>query len=187
MEANIFKTNVYLTNSVNTLLVNNIFEGPVIYAKNGDLLRNNVFITATYPIQSCSYAVFENNIFKYNNDPNFLQNAGNAYNSFSYNVFTLSPVWWLNPNNNNYINADPLTIFVNQTGNTFDYTHSFHLQSPGSFTGADATQCGIYGGLFGYKEGAVPVNPHIRQKTIAGTTDVNGNLNVNITVAAQNN
>jgi hypothetical protein len=186
-EANIFRSTFYLTYAANALLVNNIFEGAVVSAKNGDLLRNNIFISSTYPIQSCSYAVFENNVFKYNNDPNFLQNAGNTYNTLSYNVFTCSPAWWLNPNNNNYINADPLTVMVNQTGNEFDYAHNYHLQNPGAFIGADGTQCGIYGGLFGYKEGGVPVNPHIRQKAIANTTDANGNLTVNITVAAQNN
>lgn len=187
MEGNIFRSYVYLTYSANTLSANNIFEGTVSFAKNGDLFRNNIFITVSYPISACQYAVFENNIFKYNNDPNFLQNAGNPNNTFSYNVFTLSPIWWLNPNNNNYINADPATLFVNQTGTAFSYAHNYHLQSPGTFIGADATQCGLYGGLFGYKEGAVPANPHIRQKTIANATDVNGMLNVNITVAAQNN
>ena len=187
MEGNVFRSYVYLTNSANTLLVNNIFEGTVSNAKNGDLFRNNIFITVSYPISSCQYAVFENNIFTFNGDGNFLYNAGNPYNTFSYNVFTLSPVWWLNPNSNNYINADRATLFVNQTGTEFNYAHNYHLQSPGTFLGADATQCGLYGGLFVYKDGAVPANPHIRQKTIANATDVNGNLNVNITVAAQNN
>lgn len=187
LEANIFKSVIYLTYAANALLVNNIFEGTVSSAKNGDLFRNNIFITASYPISGCTYGVFENNIFKYSSDPGFLQNGGNSYNTLSYNVFTCSPVWWLNPNNNNYINADPLTVFINQTGYFFDYSHNYHLQSPGIFLGTDGTQCGIYGGQFGYKEGGIPVNPHIRQKTIANTTDVNGNLNVNITVAAQNN
>ncbi|HSN60190.1 MAG TPA: hypothetical protein VLR49_04600 [Ferruginibacter sp.] len=187
LEGNVFRSTVYLTYSANTLLVNNIFEGTVSSAKNGDLFRNNIFITPGYPVSACQYALFENNVFKYTNDPNFLQNAGNSYNTFSYNAFTLSPIWFTNPNNNNYINADPATIFVNQTGTEFNYAHNYHLQTPGAFLGADATQCGLYGGLFVYKEGAVPANPHIRQKTIANATDVNGNLNVNITVAAQNN
>jgi len=187
VEANIFRSVIYLTYAANALFVNNIFEGTVSSAKNGDLFRNNIFITVSYPISGCTYAVFENNIFKYNGNGSFFPNAGNSYNTLSYNVFTLTPDWGLNPNNNNYINADPLTLMVNQTGTVFDYTHNYHLQSPGTFLGADGTQCGIYGGQFGYKEGGVPVNPHIRQKTIANTTDVNGNLNINITVAAQNN
>lgn len=187
MEGNVFRSHVYLTYAANALLVNNIFERTVYGGKNGDLLRNNIFINNGYPISACQYTVFENNIFKNTDDPDFLPVTGSSYNTFSNNVFTFSPNWWLNPNFNNYINADPTTLFVNQTGNGFNYAHNYHLQSPGTYIGTDATQCGIYGGLFVYKEGAVPVNPHIRQKVIANTTDVNGNLNVNITVAAQNN
>jgi hypothetical protein len=114
-------------------------------------------------------------------------NWGNDYNTFSNNVFTITPAWSFNTNNNNYTNVAAAGIFVNQTGNAFSYSHNYHLQNPGTYIGADATQCGLYGGLMGYKEGAVPVNPHIRQKTISGTTDANGKLNVNITVGAQNN
>jgi hypothetical protein len=64
---------------------------------------------------------------------------------------------------------------------------SYHLQSssPGINGGTDGTDIGIYGGLFPWKEGQIPFNPHIQKKTISGTTDPNGNLNVNIKVAAQ--
>lgn len=187
LEGNVFRSPLYLSGATNALVVNNIIEGTLNYAKNGDLIRNNIFIVAAYPIQSCAYANFENNIFKYNTDPNFLQNGGNSYNTFSNNVFTVSLNWWLNTNNNNYSNIDAATLLVNQSGSSFNYGHDYHLQSPGTLLGADGTQCGIYGGLFGYKEGGVPSNPHIRQKTVSGTTDGSGNLHVNITVAAQNN
>jgi hypothetical protein len=46
---------------------------------------------------------------------------------------------------------------------------------------------GIYGGLFPYKEGAVPLNPHISLKNIAPQTDVNGDLNIQLKVNAQDN
>lgn len=48
---------------------------------------------------------------------------------------------------------------------------------------------GIYGGLpnYTFKEGCVPFNPHIISKTIAPNTDVNGHLNINIKVGAQDN
>jgi len=59
------------------------------------------------------------------------------------------------------------------------------LQSPSTYIGTDATECGIYGGIFPYKEGAVPYNPHIQQKSISSVTDINGNINVNIKVVAQ--
>jgi hypothetical protein len=45
----------------------------------------------------------------------------------------------------------------------------------------------MYGGSFPYKAGAVPINPHIVTKIIAPQTDVNGDLNINITVGAQDN
>ena len=174
-----------LINAANVLFVNNILIGAIQNAKNGDVFRNNIFLTA-YPVQSTFYALFENNIFLTTVN-SFIPAYTSNYNTFSYNVFTMTPDWSLNPNNNNYINVSAAGIFVNQTGSTFSYSDNYHLQSPGTYAGADATQCGIYGGLLGYKEGGVPANPHIRQKTIANTTDVNGKLNVTITVAAQNN
>lgn len=186
IEANVISGSIDLLNAANVLLMNNIINGQIINAKNGDFIRNNIFLHVSYPVNACSYALFENNIFVVTN-PNFLPTYTSNYNTFSNNVFTITPNWTLNPNSNNYINVDASTLFLNQTGNSFSYSHNYHLQNPGTYIGVDAVQCGIYGGLFGYKDGAVPVNPHIRQKTIANTTDVNGLLNVNINVAAQNN
>ncbi|MBL0358056.1 MAG: hypothetical protein IPP72_14825 [Chitinophagaceae bacterium] len=188
IEGNVIKGNINLVNAANSLFVNNIIAGQLIYAKNGEVARNNVFLTTSnsYPLNSCTYALFENNIFLCSYT-NLFAPYGCDYNTFNNNVFVMSPSWLLNTNNNNYINADAAGLFVNQSGFVFSYTHNYHLQSPGSFLGVDATQCGVYGGLFIYKEGAVPATPHIRQKTIANTTDATGKLNVNITVGAQNN
>jgi hypothetical protein len=52
--------------------------------------------------------------------------------------------------------------------------------------GTDATQIGLYGSVFPYKDGAVPINPHIQAKTIAPVTNSIGELNIDIKVAAQN-
>lgn len=38
-----------------------------------------------------------------------------------------------------------------------------------------------------YKEGAVPLNPHISSKTIAPTTNASGNLQIELQVEAQDN
>jgi hypothetical protein len=186
IEGNIIRGSLNITYAANLLMVNNIITGQLIYGKNGDVIRNNIFLAPDYVLNSCTYALFENNIFL--SGINYaLSNWVNDYNTFTNNVFTMTPIWSFNTNNNNYLNVAGANIFVNQTGNSFNYSHNYHLQNPGNYVGADATQCGIYGGLMGYKEGAVPVNPHIRQKTIANTTDANGKLNVNITVGAQNN
>ncbi len=186
IEGNVIRGNLNVVYGLNVMVVNNIFTAVLLSAKNGDVIRNNIFLAPDYALNSCTYALFENNIFL-SGAPYLFTNWGNDYNTFSNNVFTITPTWSLNTNNNNYTNVAAAGIFVNQTGNAFSYSHNYHLQNPGTYIGADATQCGLYGGLTGYKEGAVPVNPHIRQKNISATTDANGKLNVNITVGAQNN
>ena len=67
------------------------------------------------------------------------------------------------------------------------YTYNLHLRpnSPLHNAGTDGTDIGIYGGLFPWKEGSVPFNPHIQTKTIGNITDGNGNLQINIKVKAQ--
>jgi hypothetical protein len=87
----------------------------------------------------------------------------------------------------NYTGIDRATIFVNQTGTPFDYSHNYHLQAPTTYLGTDNSEVGIYGGTFPYKEGAVPGNPHIQIKNIAPTTDANGDLHIQIQVGAQTN
>ena len=74
---------------------------------------------------------------------------------------------------------------VNQSGGSFSYTHDYHLVSPTTYLGTDSTQVGIYGGIFPYKTAAVPLNPHISSQSIPMATDVNGMLNININVNAQ--
>lgn len=185
IEANVIRGNINIINAANVLLVNNIFTGQLSNAKNGDVFRNNIFL-AYYPLNVCLYALFENNIFLTTVNT-FLISYTNNYNTFSNNVFTMTPDWVLNQNYNNYNNVVATNLFINQSGIVFSYSDNYHLQNPGTYVGTDATQCGLYGGIFIYKDGAVPVNPHIRQKTIANTTDVNGKLNITIKVAAQNN
>lgn len=188
IEGSVVKDYISTTYASNFLLVNNIIGGQLSSTKNGDVVRNNIFLMTdnNYPLNSCYYTLFENNIFLCTL-PNGLIYGGGNYNTFSNNVFSITPTWSLNTVNFNYVNTVFSNLFVSQTGNQFSYSHNYHLQTPASFIGADGTQCGIYGGVFGYKEGAVPLNPHIRQKNISNATDVNGKLNVNITVGAQNN
>jgi hypothetical protein len=53
--------------------------------------------------------------------------------------------------------------------------------------GTDGNQVGIYGGVFPYKELAIPVNPNIISKTISPQTNASGELNIQVQVKAQNN
>ena len=155
--------------------------------------KNNVFLD-NMQAGGCQsivsqYSLFENNIFIgyfFSNVYCFVFNS-----TFKNNLFSdWSPPPYPYSSNvcSNSINNQPLnSIFVNWSGTTFVYTDDYHLQSgcPGKNAGTDGTDMGIYGGSFPWKEGSVPFNPHIQLVNIADTTDQNGNLNVNIRVAAQ--
>ncbi len=76
-------------------------------------------------------------------------------------------------------------FFVDQEGAVFDYTHDYHLQSPAQYVGTDGTQVGIYGGMHPFKEGSVPMIPHVISKSISHSIDAEGKLQVEIEVSAQ--
>ncbi|OPZ96628.1 MAG: hypothetical protein BWY70_01710 [Bacteroidetes bacterium ADurb.Bin408] len=71
----------------------------------------------------------------------------------------------------------------------FSYTYNYHLSDTSVAIGAgmNGTDCGIYGGDNPYKDGAVPLNPHIQFKQIPTATDSQGKLNIQVKVSAQEN
>lgn len=162
----------HITNSVGNQFYNNVILFSTQYGSdyflNGDAINNNLY----------------NNIFPQNFPYTITAGSGNNY---KYNLFNLaSPdLGYTYVSVNNYFGVPQSSIFVNQSGSGFDYTHNYHLLVPEVYPGSDNTVIGIYGGYFPYKEGAVPSNPHIRSKTIAPATDAQGKLNVLINVAAQ--
>lgn len=88
---------------------------------------------------------------------------------------------------NNIYNQDIGSIFVSDADNLFQWSDDLHLAggSPGIGAADDNTNIGIYGSLTPFKAGGVPYNPHFQQATIAPSTNSNGELPVNIRVAAQ--
>ena len=86
---------------------------------------------------------------------------------------------------NNYIDISRENFFVDQEGNIFNYAHDYNLQSPGQYIGTDGTQVGIYGGMHPFKEGSVPMIPHVVSKSISHSIDAEGKLQVEIEVSAQ--
>ena len=87
----------------------------------------------------------------------------------------------------NVLGVPASEIYVNEADLNFDWTDDIHLQPTcvGVGMATDGTDVGIYGTNSPFKPGAVPFNPHFRNATIAPATDVNGDLPVNIRVAAQ--
>ena len=212
---NIVRGNVNLGFTANNQVLNNIITGQSVYFGNNNLISNNIFLyhgfntmcgfnTCTFPIGASNNSTIQNNIFistgtatsiganfvcvHYTSTSMYLGPDGCSFNN---NIFCSADPGISSCgtcfSSGNYLSVIPTNIFVNQSGNTFGYTQNYHLQNAPSFSGTDATQVGIYGGLFPWKEGSVPVNPHIQFKNIGSSTDPNGNLQLNIRVKAQNN
>lgn len=165
---------ISLVHTSNIKVFNNIISSMGSMQENA-WIRNNKIDN----IAGMSYCLFENNIIS-----NW---SAAGYNTYRNNIFEGAPSGGTNTYINNYDNHPFSTIFQTYTIGWFGYSENYHLISPGSYPGTDGSQAGIYGGLYPYKEGAVPSNPHIRSKSIGLTPDINGKLQVNITVAAQDN
>jgi len=155
-------------------LFNNIISGLHDMGTNS-WIRNNK-INGLY---NCNYALFENNTIN-------SYSSGIDFNTFRNNVLAVQPAIGNSTWVANYYNVDFANLFVNQTA-WFAYSDNYHLKTPAVYQGSDTTQVGIYGGYYPYKEGAVPANPHIQNKTIPLQADVSGQLNIQVKVAAQNN
>jgi len=181
--------NLYCGYAKNVYIERNIISGSVSYLNGNGIntIRNNIFLANYYPFasSSVSFTNIENNIFLCSSyDPS----NGVSSSTFNNNLFVYNLTnWQTNTQSNNFVNQAQSSIFVAQSGYSFNYAHNYHLKAgcAGIGTGTDATDMGIYGTSTPYKNGAVPAHPHIRQQIIAPTTDGSGNLNISIKVGAQ--
>ena len=159
------------------------------------VFKNNIFLKAsTYHYSSgfewsvaSQYSLFENNIFLFTT-----LNFGKVSNSTAKNnLFTenISFPVGTNVGSNNIVNQSSGSIFINMDSpaSEFSYNNDYHLQStcPGKNAGTDGTDVGIYGGLYPWKDGSIPYNPHFQTFQVGSTTNPAGSLDVNIKVSAQ--
>jgi len=174
--------------------INNIFLNSIIGQANSfgsNTFKNNIFLGGYQlcgsgggsgsAISAISNSIFENNI---------IIGASDIWSTiFNNNIFLNGLPTGENIGLNNLFNQAQSSIFVNETGNVFNYTHDYHLKPdyPGKNAGRDGSDIGIYGGAYPWKAGSVPANPHFQRVQIAPKTDNTGNLNVKIKVAAQDN
>ena len=191
--------------SQNNTFFNNMIGGYVTKLGSNNLFRNNIFFMGGAGLcgcgwTSCSYAYFlfitnsffENNIYlsgSYNTWQSFQCNVGDCI--FRNNLFMDD----LDMNNlcpgcytyNNIDNQPQNSVFINQTGNNFSFALNYHLQTncPGKNAGTDGTDVGVYGGYYPWKDGSMPFNPHIQFQNIYNSTDLNGNLHIDLKVSAQ--
>lgn len=85
-------------------------------------------------------------------------------------------------NQTNIVLNDYTTVFKTCTDGTYSDNETFELidGAATTFTGTDGTQVGIYGGSLPFDMRTS--NPRITQAVVAPKSDINGNLQINITV-----
>jgi len=185
---NNYGINLYVYHSIiksTPIILDNWYETSVSNINGSAQIDGNIFI----PISSVAFgnvigSLINNNIII----TQYFLFRGFDSNTLINNLFIQSTVnFGTNSYSNNYLGVPQADIFVNETGNAIDYTHDYHLKNPEKYIGTDGTQVGLYGGTIPFKEKGLPTNPQITSKHIASETDVNGNLDVNITVKAQAN
>jgi hypothetical protein len=171
----------------NVLVKNSIAAYPIIDADDEIRFDNNIFTTTgNYVIGNVSNATFENNIFLKNGT---ICSFGGSNCFFKNNLFLhTSTANCDGPQSMNNIFGVPLAdIFVNVPVAGYNPSYDYHLKPtcPGVDAGSDGTDMGIYGGSHPFKEGTVPYNPHVQIKQIDNQTNGQGELPVNVRVAAQ--
>lgn len=175
---------LFLNGITYSVISNCILRGQIKYS-NTNVLKNNIITVSNGfgTLQSCVANTFKNNIFSGTN--NVVSDGNCNSNNFQYNLFASSnPILQTGATDlNNHKEIDMATVFVDAANS------DFHLLSDASTTyqGDDGIQVGLYGGLLPFKDGAVPSNPHIIQKSISTSTATNGYLNISVKVSAQQN
>ncbi len=141
----------------------------------------------TYTLQYITESSFENCVFIDNYNGGYGFNS--AYNTFKNCMFKGgSPSVSSNSVYNCIFNQNIDSIFIKfQGSNTYDIKNNYHLKSnsPAKNAGIDGLDIGLYGGSFPWKEGGIPINPHIQTQYIKSSTDNSGKLPVKINVKAQ--
>lgn len=188
----IVREHVYGANTQGVVVENSIISGQMYYFNGGATFRNNIFLFSsttsnTLGIHYIYSSDFVNNIFRH------AGSFGYSYatnNNFSNCIFAGTVSTSLNSFSNCKYSTTFNTLFVNVANSaSFSYSSNYKLSdtSAAKAAGLSGADCGIYGGDNPYKEGAVPMNPHISFKNIPSATDSQGKLNIQIRVAAQDN
>jgi len=179
------------------LIRHSVVNGAIWNINSNAVIDGNVLLSngINYPPMGLSFvlasinsSLFKNNIIVGTTNYLFARSSANTY---SNNLFVRTSATEIesanNYGSNNYFGVTQANIFVNQTGNEFDYSQDYHLKNPEKYIGTDGTQVGLYGGVLPFKDRGVPSNPQITAKSVDTKTDANGNLKINFTVKAQDN
>lgn len=157
------------------------------FTPGGLIMRNSVMLNGG--IENSVNAIVQNCIFSGANPPLYQMNGTQITNCIIGASEMFVGVGSGNVETNTIYSQTPANTYVSETDNLYQFTDDLHLQpgSPGIGAGNDGTDIGIYGTSSPYKPGNVPFNPHYRAAAIGTSTNANGDLPVNIRVAAQPN
>lgn len=175
-------------------IIKNFSHSILINLANNAWFSNNIIMGRGYSTTTSSLFIlnnitecyFENNIFYNLSGSSSLYFSNVVNNTFVNNVFGTSEPSSANIWINNYWNTQAPDILVNFLGNSFSYDEDYNLINPLDFPGTTGNEVGIYGGLNPAKPGAIPTNPHFLIKNVATQTNTNGELEIEISVEAQN-
>ncbi|MEM7373979.1 MAG: hypothetical protein AAF587_35635 [Bacteroidota bacterium] len=193
--------------STNGFFSNNFVSGNVWSFGDGCEFLNNVFAKKTssfsstcYVFSSITFATFRNNVVLAPASCNIpgsgagptVKNSYFLNNLFVNNGVISNSNSTGNDASNSIINQPIDSIFIHlpnaSFGNsiTFSYQHDYNIANPlGHNHGTDGTDIGVYGGVYAWKEGHIPFNPHVQVKAISPNTNNAGMLNVKVRVKAQ--
>jgi hypothetical protein len=181
---------VNFNNVTNSSIVNSIVQNQIANS-HSNAFMNNILLGASWS-GTWGNIIFSNPFHNQISNNIVLTPANMAAvtsdgNQFFNNLFeTNAPHLGNSPTaTGNFLNVPVANIFVSHTGSTFSYASDFNLQTPSARLGNDGTQVGIFGGLFPFKPGGIPQNPHISVRNIAPHTAPDGKLNIQVTVSAQ--
>lgn len=189
-----YAENVIVSNNIFPFASSDATQNNLTKFKNIIFKNNLVFYTNYSTFTNIENSIFENNFFEASSTTLNYSGANNSDCLFLNNIFT-GNASFINSTNSGANNIPSQTFnftFVDVPDNisiSAIYDYDFHLRStsPGNDAGADGQDIGIYGGLFPWKEGSLPSNPHIAEKNIPLQLDDDGTLPVQIKVTAQEN
>jgi hypothetical protein len=175
--------------NVDNLAIHNSIINGRISGSEGNMFSNNIFFFTSvnqYLLNSSHNNTIRNSIFYHRSDWYWI--SGSTGNSWLNNIFEAEGPRFhgTDTDANNYKGVAFSPVFANQNGSAFSYEDDYRLVNPESYSGTDGTQAGIYGGVFPYREMAVPGTPRISSSSVSPTTNSDGNLSIEITVEAQN-
>ena len=171
-------------NFTKVMVLNCVLTNIQQYLREAIYSNNIITFGNPYQFQNVHQCLILNNIFTTGTN---VDAYSSSYNSFTYNVsvgsFSEPVMTQYNSTGFNIENIPLMEIFG--TNSPAYNRYKLAESSPAKGAGADGTDAGIYGGPMPAKELRLPSIPQVVEYTVAGMSNPDGTLKVNIKVEAQ--